>query len=389
MSQRLLIICPGFDVSQSLLQPWRYFHEIAAHLANHHTVVLLTQGLQDALIQSPAKYQIQHTPFLTPSKSSELHALITALAPQKILWSMTPLSFAYRSVFSKLDAELYAVLTCPLYRATEVVRAIALGSEWSDIKTQVTQTLFPKIWLRRLLNSERVLGVITQSERNRARLTQHGVKPAKLHCVPVGMNSDEFPVSQIHPEPSIDTPGLKFLYLGSLKAVRGVRLLLKAFARCVGHLPNAQLTLLARGASAEKIDDFARAYSALVHTRQIRFVGGWLSREAVYQYLATCDVVVLPFLLVPSDVPIAMLEAMHAGKPVIVTDLDGLPEHVYQRGVVIKPAVHSLENALLECGRRRELRQEFSTAGSHYMKTYPNWSQVGDLVEQILFGSMR
>ena len=60
--------------------------------------------------------------------------------------------------------------------------------------------------------------------------------------------------------------------------------------------------------------------------RRLAQVTGLLPQRQLIQAVAMCDIIALPFELVPSDVPLSVLEAMALGVPVITTQVACLPE---------------------------------------------------------------
>jgi glycosyltransferase involved in cell wall biosynthesis len=75
---------------------------------------------------------------------------------------------------------------------------------------------------------------------------------------------------------------------------------------------------------------------------------GWL--DDVVPLYAASDIVVHPCTL-PDTLPLAVLEAMAAGRPVVASDIGGLPELVEndRTGLLVRPGDHNaLANAILE-----------------------------------------
>jgi glycosyltransferase involved in cell wall biosynthesis len=69
---------------------------------------------------------------------------------------------------------------------------------------------------------------------------------------------------------------------------------------------------------------------------RVEIIGGWMDRKRYRDELRAADVVVLPFVLVPSELPVSVIECIACGTPVIATDIDGLPDAVGTAGVIVR-----------------------------------------------------
>jgi glycosyltransferase involved in cell wall biosynthesis len=159
--------------------------------------------------------------------------------------------------------------------------------------------------------------------------------------------------------------------VGRLEARKGHRFFLEAMRRVVDRVPGA-LGLIA-GEGKEK-DALLAQRGALGLAESVRLVGYW---PDLAEALAALDVFVLPSLM--EGHPLAILEAMAAGKPVVATDVGGNAEAVEAgvTGVLVPPAdPDALADAILallleperaarlgEAGRR-SLDRRFSLAAA-------------------------
>jgi glycosyltransferase involved in cell wall biosynthesis len=118
------------------------------------------------------------------------------------------------------------------------------------------------------------------------------------------------------------------LTVGRLDAQKGHRYLLAAAA----EVPDALFVLVGEG--RERADLEARARSLGVADR-VRFLG---HRDDVPELLAACDVFVLPSLY--EGLPLSVLEAMAAARPVVATAIEGISETVVDgmTGLLVPPA---------------------------------------------------
>jgi len=118
------------------------------------------------------------------------------------------------------------------------------------------------------------------------------------------------------------------LTIGRLVQQKGHRYLLQAAAR----VPNAVFVLLGDGPEQSALEAQA---SALGVRNRVVFLG---YRQDVPDLLACADLLVLPSLF--EGLPLSVLEAMAAGKPVIATDVGGTSEVIEpeQTGLLVPPA---------------------------------------------------
>ena len=103
-----------------------------------------------------------------------------------------------------------------------------------------------------------------------------------------------------------EAPGKRLLFVGRLAAVKGVLVLLAAFAEVLKAHPDAQLTLVGDGAERPKIEALARELGL---GDAVRFAG-YLSQDEVADELARADLFVLPSFA--EGVPVVLMEAMAA-----------------------------------------------------------------------------
>ncbi len=141
-----------------------------------------------------------------------------------------------------------------------------------------------------------------------------------------------------------------FLMLGRLGTRKGVYDLIEAMELALRENPEMRLYLAGDG-EVEKV-------RTLVKRRGLEraiFVSGWAGREKKMELLKEVGTVVLPSYY--EGLPIAILEAMAAGKAIISTTVGAIPEAVgEENGILISPGdVQALAGALLRCGSDREM----------------------------------
>ncbi len=145
--------------------------------------------------------------------------------------------------------------------------------------------------------------------------------------------------------------GTRLLFVGRLAAVKGLPILLEA----IKDLPDAKLTVVGDGPD--------RAALKATAPDHVTFVG-YKSQGEVAELLAQSDALVLPSFA--EGVPVVLMEAMAASRPVVTTRIAGVPELVEdgESGILVAPGdVADLRDALQKIMSDPDLRQSMGRAG--------------------------
>lgn len=148
----------------------------------------------------------------------------------------------------------------------------------------------------------------------------HGLPAHKLVHLPYGLDPGRFagmPPRKAEP----GRPRLDVGYVGSISRHKGVHVLLEAFAR----LEREDVHLHVHG-SRESQPGFSEALVDGIHDPRVTFHGAFAPVE-LGRVLAALDVLVVPSLWY-ENTPFSVLEALHAGVPVVASDLGGISEIV-------------------------------------------------------------
>lgn len=388
MKASCVIVAHGMCRANLALQPWRYLHELALRRARRGPVVIVTDGAPNVPAESWSEgITLVPTPLLSIRRQRSLAALIEGFDPEEIWWSSTPRSVAYWPTWRRLRCPITAFITCTLYPWPVLLRAVLHGVPLSELRTLLQQRLMPRWLFVSLLRDDRFARVITQSEANRDLLLAAGLPSGKVHVVPVGIEDSDrraLPAAQVataRVRLGAQTGAASFLYLGATRRIRGIDALLAAAARAVRAETPLHLAVLARAADAATCTRLYARCEALGLGGHVTVIGGWLSKDELLACIDACDVVVQPFVVVPSEVPIAVLEALVRGKPVIASPIDGIPELVRTRGVIVDPLdTVAFADALRDLAHDSEKRVCLGDAAKRFMSDYPDWERVGEMM---------
>lgn len=194
-------------------------------------------------------------------------------------------------------------------------------------------------WLARLAGVQRVIAVSHSEARY---LASGGLRPPRLHVIHNGMPDRQAPPVNWFEETGWpeDTPIIGVV--GRLEPAKGIHLLLHAVARLYreGWQPQPRVVIVGDGSVKQ---DLMRQAVELGIAEVVHFAG---FRQDSYRAYGGFTVTVLPSL--QDGLPLACLEAMAAGSPVIASDAGGLPEMVkHEETGLVFPAGD--EDALANC----------------------------------------
>ena len=164
--------------------------------------------------------------------------------------------------------------------------------------------------------------VVAISDFNRRLLGELAPDSAPVHVVHCGVDVGAYPfVSHAPPE----SGPVRALTVASLREKKGHRFLFEALAQGGPALERIELELVGDGPLRAELEAYA-AQLGLSH--RVRFHGD-LTEHVVTSMLAHADLFVLPSVVEKSGdtegIPVALMEAMAAGVPVIGSRLAGVP----------------------------------------------------------------
>ena len=161
--------------------------------------------------------------------------------------------------------------------------------------------------------------------------------------------------------------------------MKGFEYLVAAHAHALEEFPRLRLVLVGDGDERGRLEERVRA---LEIADSVRFAGT-AARDEIPAYLSAADIVVVPSVRYEGYVdglPNVALEAMAAGRPLVATDVGGLPELVRQgiTGVLVAEKDPSaLADGILELARDPDLRERLGAEARREICEERSWESVG------------
>ena len=157
------------------------------------------------------------------------------------------------------------------------------------------------------------------------------LSPSQVHVVPNGVRVRPAGTHSLRAELQLESDERLLLAVGNLYPVKGHRFLIDALSSLSGRHPTLHLAIAGRGELANALMEQARSLGIVARVHLLGL------RSDIPALLADADLFVMPSL--SEGLPVAVLEAMFAGRAIVATDV-GEVRSVLQgdAGLVVPPA---------------------------------------------------
>lgn len=201
--------------------------------------------------------------------------------------------------------------------------------------------------------------VQTISEETREKLLDADFRPDQIKFIPNGIDVGDTPAVPV--DSTMTTLG----YCGRLREVKGVHVLLDAFAMVLEKRPNAnvRLSIAGSGSSSDSLLDQAEALGITTHIEWLGLI------EDTQTYFRSIDIYVQPSFA--EGLPNSVMEAMVEHQPVIASDIGGnndLVEHEVSGLRFPAGNAESLSIQIIRLLDDDELRHAIAAAGRQVME---------------------
>lgn len=324
------------------LMPWRTVLEVSQHLSRAgHTVSLIS--LNNFKNQRPVQNCIFNfnVIFLNKNKliNDSVYKLLDRLDPELIYfpfgWWFPKIN---SSVFANRTARVVAYFPGGKYSLRVVIPSIGCLGLWKVIPYFV-QAIFPSFFVKSILEKFRVKDAIAMTAYTKKALVEAGLAADRIHCILPGRDNSHNTNAGVTPVydsvKALIGSDMYFIFFGPPTAIRGIHVLLRAFQLLELDNKNIHLVCLFRTDKNLDIRAIQGQFESTNRSPNIHFVWASVSKTEMSAFLRGATAAVLPFLLVPSEIPLAFIEAASHGLPVITTGPSGTSEFASGFGLVV------------------------------------------------------
>jgi glycosyltransferase involved in cell wall biosynthesis len=196
--------------------------------------------------------------------------------------------------------------------------------------------------------------VVTGKERD--WLIDHGVPAGKIHLVPCGAPTDIFV-----PSPERQNGGVEFIMASRLSEDKGCDISIQAFAAIAPTHPDARLSIFGDGPQRAYLEQLS---TDLGQQDKITF-HGYVGEEELSQKMPLHDVFI-QHSRIKEGSPVAIVEAMACGLPVVSTPVGGIVDQIVpeENGLLVAEGdMAGMADAMGRLAADEMLRRRFGLAG--------------------------
>lgn len=165
------------------------------------------------------------------------------------------------------------------------------------------------------------------------------------------------------PEGTGDETNITLLFIGGLTKIKGIDILLEAFKLVSSKTESISLKIIGDGQMREFCEDFIDK-----NNLDIKLLGAF-NHERTLKEISSSDIVVLASRT--EGYPRVILEAFEFGKPVIATNVGGIPQLLKngENGILVDPCDHAgLAGAILKLCNDKGLRDKLGKSGKQSLE---------------------
>ncbi len=393
---KLLIAVHNLNEKKAHLMPWRTVIEVAMHLnQSGHQVRLISLG--NSLNKLDTKVFPTNTNEIRKSLKyfkNDIKSILKNFSPDLIFWPVT-----WRE--SKKRTNIVKSLKIPVvgWFPGGVYSFDSVFFVWKKMKLRetlpyFTETLCMILSKIGLLKQPQLDALITMTKTTADTANKTGWCDLKTYIIPPGKDSTSPAIKSCKLNNTFQSwldERPYFLFMGPPSKIRGIYELISAFEIAADQNRQICLVCLFRSDGVLDQENIKANISNMKHSDRIFCIWNSLPPDELDAYKKECLATVMPFLLVPSEIPLAIIETMAWGKPIITTSPGGTGDFVIPFGAAPKTGdVEELSISMLDFAENEILYQQKCSETIIAYKNHPDWEMMSnkwlEVAENVLSG---
>lgn len=257
----------------------------------------------------------------------------------------------------------------------DIDSAFKLAKEWgwNIAKPYILESLVPKRLLVRKMRKAGITNAIGFTPYTTKICQKAGF--AESVCIQTGKDDFENVVADECILEKYNLKGKKWmLFSGAPAPTRGACELLKAIDKT--NEKDLRVVLLMRTDVNSDYRCFNEIYERMSQKEKVIIIREKISRPQLRAFFGGAYYGLLPFIVIPSEIPVTYLELFSCGTPVITFNNGGTTSFLKDGLIISEKDVKSLAATLDEAWMADTVRKIKSDNALAFMKDYPNWDDV-------------
>lgn len=393
---KIVILSNQIEARTARLQPNRTLIDMGLTLkALGHEVMIFSNQIRSSRepeneVDGLKVLRLKNTRLFRGLSNHELIEAVKEENPDRIIWHLSLFSYFHQQLNTPFKQPVLGVITSPIHSAGEMFKlgARKLATNLDLVVMHLLGYFVPGFLVRHAFQKGGLQSAITLSERTRSFLISKGAPADRIHVVSPGVGDkwlDSAPgVKQreaIREQLGYLANDLVISYFGSPAPVRGLHTILEALTTASDTVPDLKLLILSRKRPGEWGKESAKLHTLITHfglEKRVRVIEGFLDEDSLIGHILASDLVCLPFEIVPSDVPLSILEAMALKRAVISTKVASIPEILAEgRGFLITPgSAAELSSMFTHLYHNPEAGADRANRAHDYVNTQRTWQAM-------------
>jgi len=368
----------GLTAHNTHLMPWRYVLEIANGLIQMgHKAIIVSDTCKDRVpfdstpvIQTGGKFSKQNTLYLECIKKFNPDVIYFPVARRCAISSMALFHDTIPHIAYFPSAWYKPGITFRMFRELPL----------KDAVTYVIESLIPGSILVKALREKNVRGIATISHHTTNHFIKCGWPESQIRVFPPGLDSIDADKLQarVFLKYLSRIAGTKYiLFMGPAKAIRGIYFLLRAFDRAANAANDIKLVCLMRHDNNSEWQRLRNTVKNLRNSDRILIIEDKINKHDLTCFIRSSRAVALPFLLVPSEIPLSVIETLAKDKPILISETGGTSDFVGKAGITVSPNdIDSLAEGILAICSNEALYETMLKETRNIISRLPTWEKL-------------
>lgn len=370
----ILFYTTGLIPGRERLMPWRTVIEVAKEMQRRGHEVFIINGVATSEDTISYKYEDICIQDIRKDTDELSHIAVTLQADALFVECKWRDGIKGFKPLRNLSCRKFAYFTGGVYNLLSVRLLTILGG-LSLSRPYWMEYVIPKKLICDRLKQADFDGAIGLTPYTKDKLEAHGF--SRTVCILPGKDDFEKMPSDNSIVVKYNLKGKRFLcFTGAPSPTRGAQLLLQAIDK--SKIEDLKVVFLMRSDVGSDFTSFNKTYNKLIHKERVVLIRERMTCVQLKAFFEQAWYVALPFIVIPSEIPLTFFEVMSCGTPILTFENGGTSRYLEEGLLIAKKNLSGLVEGLREAWSDDNLHNYKLSMAKRLMKKHPTWEDVAD-----------